>query len=487
MISAILSVALIGLTIGVAVFSERKVTSAIAKTAVSTIKETDYRRPTWYQMMSLASPIIVVLLLCILAFFPTQHVLISILLVGAFSAQRLAMTKLIIGAAEMTHKSRLYIALSNPCFRSVKYVFHFSAPDLKTPEHLSIWQDEIDALGEPWFVIFREHHHLAAYKATDKRPAILFHNDALLKNCLPASVCCVFYANNGQRNRQMIAGNRTVKHIQLLHGDSDKPPSYSPLTKNYDLVFVAGQMGIDRYETHGIDIPEHKFRIVGRPQVKSIEPVREIEAGRRLQVVYMPTWRGFFADTQFSSLARAADVVEKILSWDKECELTIKFHPLSYKDPEWSEFEVAIRSALNQTYPNGNTGVLVGDDASPFDLYNQADLMITDISSVMIDFLYSGKPFAVVQPANFSDLDIAQYPSLAASYQVDEDLGNLVGALDTAVTRDPRKSDREKMQRYAFGDYGQPPGEAFKSACLAVLAEHRNDTDAAIAKGASDG
>jgi hypothetical protein len=40
----------------------------------------------------------------------------------------------------------------------------------------------------------------------------------------------------------------------------------------YDLIFTAGQAGIDRYARHGVSIPAEKFRIVGRPQVELIRP-----------------------------------------------------------------------------------------------------------------------------------------------------------------------------------------------------------------------
>src|SRR5690625_5823159 len=71
-----------------------------------------------------------------------------------------------------------------------------------------------------------------------------------------------------------------MTHVQLLHGDSDKASSFNPVTAFYDNVFVAGQAGIDRYENNGVDIPKHKFTIVGRPQVESVEQQGRSESTR---------------------------------------------------------------------------------------------------------------------------------------------------------------------------------------------------------------
>ena len=67
----------------------------------------------------------------------------------------------------------------------------------------------------------------------------------------------IFYVNNCTRNTHMVR-YKDLTHIQLLHGDSDKPPSFSPVSQMYDLLFVAGQAAIDRYYVNGVYIPKEK-------------------------------------------------------------------------------------------------------------------------------------------------------------------------------------------------------------------------------------
>jgi hypothetical protein len=83
---------------------------------------------------------------------------------------------------------------------------------------------------------FKEQKHLASFRTSAKTPGVFIPQTEMFRSSLPESAELVFYANNGQQNRRMIAENPGRKHIQLLHGDSDKSPSYSPLTKNYDYV-----------------------------------------------------------------------------------------------------------------------------------------------------------------------------------------------------------------------------------------------------------
>lgn len=454
-------------------------TRQIAQTRVSTLSETDYATPLRGKWLVGGGLVAALIALAAGLFWPVPPVY-GLAVLGLFVMMRATLSNQVLEAARLSMRARLREAIAHPEIRKARIAFYFTAPDLKQPEHVRIWAEEINALRIPWVVILGEPHHLKAFDEADLPTALFVPDDTTLRTCLPPQTCVVFYANNGQKNRKMMTFHPDVLHIQLLHGDSDKPPSYSPLTKNYDLIFVAGNMGKDRYALNGVHIPAEKFRIVGRPQVRAISDMSHVATDGVRKIIYMPTWRGFFEDTQFSSLDRASEIIDTILASSERLELHFKPHPLSYKDPLWPQFKRDIRTALNRKRPNGNQGVFRKDNTLPFDLYNEGDLLITDISSVMIDFLYSGKPFLVVQPRSFDAADALSFPSLAASYQVSATLENLSEQLDKAMGKDPLAAKRDDIRMYAFGDYGRPPGEAFRETCLALL----NDSSGlALAKG----
>ncbi|PID36130.1 MAG: hypothetical protein CR993_06315 [Rhodobacterales bacterium] len=445
---------------------ERK---TVTLTAVSTARASDHALTRVEAYIRLAILILFAGLGALSAFLEASALIVAILAL-LFLSLRILVAKLDRTAAQASCLFRLQQVLKTPEFNSAQMVFFFSAPDLKTPSHVYAWENEIQAVGAPWFAIVAEAHHLRAFRQDASVPVVFFHDMAVGPALLPPDVRVVLYANNGQKNRKLIALREDLTHVQMLHGDSDKPPSYSPLTKNYDLVFVAGQMGIDRYKTHGVDIPENRFRIVGRPQVRELLDTTEVRPQEIALVSYLPTWRGFYEDTQYSSLDRVDQIADTVLSCKPPVRFSFKPHPMSYKDPDWLGFLSKAQAVLKRHAARGAGAEICPNDISPFDLYKQSDIIICDISSVMIDFLYTGKPILVVLPERFKESERVNFPSLTACYEVRADLSNLEEQLNAALGEDPMAATRQKVRAYAFGDGNLPPGEAFKRACLDAIA-----------------
>lgn len=461
-------------------------TRQIAQTRVSTLSETDYATPPLGKWLAAGGLVAALIALAAGLFWPVSPVG-GLVVLALFVVLRATLSGQVLAAARVSMRARLREAIAHPEIRKARIAFYFSGMDLRDAWHFHMWEDELKAVDHHMVLLLREKRHLLNEKKRNSTPAILLSDASMIAEfaqSLQPSLKAIFYGNNSINNNAIIKSLADVKHIQLLHGDSDKPPSYHPTAKTFDLVFVAGQMGIDRYAQNGVHIPAEKFRIVGRPQVRAISDMPRDAADGLRKIIYMPTWRGFFEDTQFSSLDRASEIIETILASNERLELHFKPHPLSYKDPLWPQFERDIRTALARKRPNGNQGVFREDGTSPFDLYNEADLLITDISSVMIDFLYSGKPFLVVQPRAFDAADAPRFPSLAASYQVSATLENLPAQLEAAMGDDPLAAQREDIRVYAFGDYGRSPGEAFRETCLALL---NDSSDLALAQGGHNG
>ena len=442
----------------------------LQNTQVSTDPGSDYRMGSvakYARMIGVAA----ICLLVLVAVFARAPAAVAMILVVAFGIYRLALTLLYQAASTASRTSRLAHILKQPGFDRAPLALFFSAVDLQQPDHVNAWADELDSVGLPWFVVVAERHHLTYLRQRGQHKAVFLPDLPIGAQLLPGSIKALLYVNNAQKNRVMISTLQNLLHVQLLHGDSDKPPSYSPLTKNYDRVFVAGQMAIDRYARNNVAIPKHKFRIVGRPQVAAIKTATTTADATLPQIVYMPTWRGFFDDTQFSSLDRADQILETILSRPEPVNVIFKPHPLSYKDPDWADFKTRIEKVFSTARPNGAKGQVSPDDLSPFNLYNQADLLICDISSVMIDFLYADKPFLTVLPADFLDADQPNFPSLEASYQVQSNLDDLTAQLDAALADDSLRDKRKRARADAFGDLDQPPGAAFHAACRELISD----------------
>lgn len=341
-----------------------------------------------------------------------------------------------------------------------KLAFHFSDADLPQPGHVLMWAEHLDASAVSWYVICRERKHHEWFVRDGRYASVLAEKTDHLPHALHPEVRVVVYANNAQKNRDMLQAAPGLTHVQMLHGDSDKPPSFSPLTRNFGKVFVSGQMGEDRYASNGVFIPKEKFVHVGRPQAARIRI--DQRRGRIGTIIYMPTWFGQFGDTQYSSLDRAADIIRSIRRNAPGAEIIVKPHPLSFRHPAWKSVKIGMEKAMAEC-----KACYAPADMDAYAAYNAADMLVTDISSTVIDYLYAGKPQVVILPPG-QRITPERFPSLGGSYLVQPDLSDMDAKFISAIKDDPLAHQREKMRKYAYGEIGEDAEAPFIAAIHAL-------------------
>lgn len=332
-------------------------------------------------------------------------------------------------------------------------VVYFSSPQSGTYA-LTVWTDVVNALRPRTVVLVRESVHLPALEALTVPIVVLptatdveaFHLD---------SMRVVLYPTNVIRNNHMVRLPGLL-HCFIGHGDSDKAGSFSPVSRMYDEIWVAGQAGVDRYRAAAEGFILDRLRIVGRPQLAHIRLGEPLTPDRPLTVLYAPTWEGFFELSDYSSVApMGVDLVSRLLG--RGARVLYKPHPATgqrLKDATRVSDEIAelLESA------GGDSGVVPPAPGALYDAFNEADVVITDVSSVISDFLASRKPLVVTNPKRFSgDVFATMFPSTRACYVIEEP-AELDGALDDVVRRDSMKEERE---RYAVYLLGEPHGDPF--------------------------
>ena len=211
------------------------------------------------------------------------------------------------------------------------------------------------------------------------------------------SLRAVFYVQNAQRNEQFMA-HKDLTHVWLNHGDSDKPANFNPRHAHYDILVVCGQAGIDRYARHGVHVDPEKFRVLGRPQASGIVPARGPIAELDTKVaLYAPTWHGLEADVNFSSLEKGPDIVQALLA--RGATVIFRPHPLSKR---WrirravvKEIQAILKEDREATGRRHTWGNVAEKRWTVVECSNRADALISDVSSVVSDFLQSEKPYAM--------------------------------------------------------------------------------------------
>ena len=98
--------------------------------------------------------------------------------------------------------------------------------------------------------------------------------------------------------------------------------------------------------------------------------------------------------------------------------------------------------------------MITGPRPTVYECFNQSDMLISDISSVVSDFVATGKPYMVTNPVGLADDDFrAKFPSAAAAYLIGPDCAGLadIGALAAGNGDDPLAEDRRKLRCYLLG------------------------------------
>ncbi|MEU5390752.1 hypothetical protein ACFYQT_10625 [Streptomyces tibetensis] len=139
---------------------------------------------------------------------------------------------------------------------------------------------------------------------------------------------------------------------------------------------------------------------------------------------------------------------------------------------EWND-------AYWRSFPSWEHRVITGAEPRLYDCFNVSDAMVSDISSVVSDFIASGKPYAVTDSAGvgveeFKRNNTAVRAAVILSNSADE-LGELLGAV-RAPDADPLAGDRKELKQYLLGPDEPTSLEQFNTAVanLALKAETRN-------------
>nr|WP_308114657.1 hypothetical protein [Streptomyces sp. ISL-12] len=142
-----------------------------------------------------------------------------------------------------------------------------------------------------------------------------------------------------------------------------------------------------------------------------------------------------------------------------------------------------LRAEWNDAYwaavPAWEHRVITGAEPRLYDCFNVSDAMVSDISSVVSDFIASGKPYAVTDSGELGEEEFKrQNTAVRAAVILDNTAAGLVELL--AAVRDPARDalaeDRKDLKRYLLGPDEPTSIEQFNDAVadLAVKAEARN-------------
>ncbi|MEN3610716.1 CDP-glycerol glycerophosphotransferase family protein [Plantactinospora sp. ZYX-F-223] len=335
-----------------------------------------------------------------------------------------------------------------------EFLLYFSAPP-GSEYQVMMWLPYLERIGRPFMVLLREPNFLPTISAATTAPVVVCPTPRSIDEAIVPSLRVAFYVNHGAKNSHCIRFAH-LTHIQLHHGDSDKAPSANPVSAIFDRIFVAGQAAIDRYARNGVTIPREKFAIVGRPQVESIAVSREPIRDRADKVVlYTPTWTGHNADVDHCSLPVGETLVRRLL--DRGVTVILRAHPYTSQNPASARQLARIEQLLAEHRASTGRRHVFGAEAakkmSLVDCVNASDALVSDVSAVISDYLYSGKPYAVTDRVGEGDRFVAGFPLAGSGYVLDSQMSNLDDVLDRLLDSDPLAETRWRTRTRYLGDF----------------------------------
>jgi hypothetical protein len=336
------------------------------------------------------------------------------------------------------------------------------------------WLPHLEQIGSAFLVVARDIRSARVLSRATTAPVLHCPTVPTVDSAIRPSVRAVFYVNTANLNSH-IARFSKLTHIQLLHGDSDKPASYNPVTSIYDHIFVAGPAAIQRYADHGVVISEAKFEVVGRPQTADIEPAR-VQPGN--VVLYAPTIPGHYADEDFCSLPKGDRIVRALL--DAGATVILRSHPeLAPSSPAGAALARLERTLRADRMRTGRPHVFGARAAamSVIEAMNASDAMISDVSAMAVDYLASGKPFALTDVRGDAAQRVAISPITRAAYLIAPDASDCDKAVATLLAGGSPEDEKRQL-RHAVRDYYLAPDRFVEAAVRMLDAQAEASTEA---------
>ncbi|MFF3855069.1 CDP-glycerol glycerophosphotransferase family protein [Micromonospora sp. NPDC002575] len=338
---------------------------------------------------------------------------------------------------------------------------YFAGP-AKDVYQANMWLAPTEALERRAVVLMRSRE--AFNELADTRlPVICVPAGVDFMNLELGSVRAAMYAANVGANIHMLR-EPGMKHVFVGHGDSDKQASVNPYSKVYDEVWVAGLAGRERYARAGVGVLDADIVEIGRPQLAGVHTFGSESPDRPFTVLYAPTWEGWLDDDPYhtSLVLMGERIVRGLLAARPSLRLIYKPHPLTgtrSKEAKAVHERVVelIGAAGGDVAATSLDGprhrVVTGRVPALFDCFNQTDLLISDISSVVSDFVQSQRPYVVANPSGLPEDDFRRnFPTSRGAYLLSRDCGELEKIV--ALTRagdDPMTEARRDLKVYLLG------------------------------------
>ncbi|MDR6757612.1 hypothetical protein J2Y48_002909 [Mycoplana sp. BE70] len=297
-------------------------------------------------------------------------------------------------------------------------------------------------------------------------PTFVVSPDFVPRLALPSvpSLSTLLFITDKAENFNYIRGNPQCIHVFAGHGESDKHSSNSRLVRAYDFVFVANQNSVERFQRAGIDLNPNRFLVTGGAPIEGVEPAPV--SGPFRKILYAPTWEGHGVDRNYSSAGKISDALQTY---------TRQGGKLRFRPHPGMGTKLTSMKAIKELF----VSLLAGEKTKKAGDFNWSDVLISDISGVVAEYLFTNKPIIIpVGPKGDWLRDyIEATPLQKYAYLWPYTEMNLQEMLDS-IANDPMKEARLEYRNSLY--YGAEDIDQlcamFEQAIELCMAQHRQLT-----------
>jgi tetratricopeptide (TPR) repeat protein len=335
--------------------------------------------------------------------------------------------------------------------------------------HVNMWIPVLEKLDVRTAIILRQSHLQSSIMPTSV-PLYCLPSLRDLELLQQAKVRTVLYPGNSSDNVHMLRFHK-MKHFFINHGESDKCVNQNRLMLAYNKLLVAGPLAKARLRKAGINLQLNQAIEVGRPNLELLLD-QETDFPREPKVVlYAPTWEGIVDEADYSSVSSFGARLLHRLAGCGRVKVVFKAHPRTGTARKTTH--ESLQEMLRYCRSHGFEVVAPASDIYPH--LNRADVLITDISSLINEFLYTRKPVILTNPDLLPhDKMVGEYPSARGAYILDSP-DSIGGILEHIATEDGKFKDRLTTSAYTLGRIPEGSFNRFNRVILESLADENHE------------
>tara|TARA_Y100001970_G_C14184193_1_gene831563 strand:+ start:647 stop:1702 length:1056 start_codon:yes stop_codon:yes gene_type:complete len=206
-----------------------------------------------------------------------------------------------------------------------------------------------------------------------------------------------------QSNTRIISHDSNIKTIFVGHGTGDKKYGGNPeILLSYDYHFISGPKHLAKLYDVGINIPKDCLISIGNPRFDYYLNIKEktkylnylgVKDLSLPTVLYAPTWKW-----GGGTLRKLVYKLSKKLSG--RFNLIIRPHHFDIHLIPWLRLWVILEGLENIYFSNPNN--ILNEDT--MDVFASSDILVSDTSSLIYEYLITGKPIIRVKTEDEQDL-----------------------------------------------------------------------------------